>query len=166
MRPRGEIATLIEIGSCHEMGSVFVTPPARSPTEMLYSMVLSTGPSSVKSRFVFFMYWYMYRLDASHRCLVVNKESPFVAVHFVAFVVVPVARIHRTVVGIHRTRRLVILSSSRSHTIILLISSFQIAAWATGESAQSILVGLDGVLCGRGQHWDPICGGFRGRLLD
>jgi len=30
----------------HEMGSAFVTPPARSPTEMLYSMVLSTGPSS------------------------------------------------------------------------------------------------------------------------
>jgi len=37
-----------------------------------------------------FMYWYMCRLDASHRCLVVNKEPPFVAVHFVAFVVVPV----------------------------------------------------------------------------
>jgi len=30
----------------HEMGSAFATPPARSPTEMLYSMVLSTGPSS------------------------------------------------------------------------------------------------------------------------
>jgi len=73
----------------HEMGSAFVTPPARSPTEMLYSMVLLTGPSS-----------------------------------------------------------------------------FQIAAWATGESAQSILVGLDGVLCGRGQHRDQICGGLRGRLLD
>jgi len=63
------------------------------------------------------MYWYMYRLDASHRCLVVNKEPPFVAVHFVAFVVVPVARIHRTVVGIHRTRRPVVLSSSRSHLL-------------------------------------------------
>ena len=35
------------------------------------------------------MYWYMCRLDASHRCLVVNKDPPFVAVHFVAFVVVP-----------------------------------------------------------------------------
>jgi len=59
------------------------------------------------------MYWYMCRLDASHRCLVVNKDPPFVAVHFVVFVVVPVARIHRTVVGIHRTRRLVVLSSCR-----------------------------------------------------
>ena len=37
-----------------------------------------------------FMYWYMCRLDASHRCLVVDKDSPFVAVHFAVFVVVPV----------------------------------------------------------------------------
>jgi len=59
------------------------------------------------------MYWYMYRLDASHRCLVVNKGLPFVAVHFAVFVVVPVARIHRTVVGIHRTRRPVVPSSRR-----------------------------------------------------
>jgi len=60
---------------------------------------------------------------------VVNKGPPFVAVHFVAFVVVPVARIHRIVVGIHRTRRPVVPSSCRllartrrshtSHTIIL-----------------------------------------------
>ena len=42
-----------------------------------------------------------------------NKDLPFVAVHFVVFVVVPVARIHRTVVGIHRTRRPVVLSSCR-----------------------------------------------------
>jgi len=42
------------------------------------------------------MYWYMCRLDASHHCLVVNKGLPFVAVHFAVFVVVPVARIHRT----------------------------------------------------------------------
>ena len=85
------------------------------------------------------MYWYMCRLDASHRCLVVNKDLPFVAVHFVAFVVVPVARIHRTVVGIHRTCRSVVLlsccpvvllscrllartrRSHTSHTILLLI---------------------------------------------
>jgi len=45
-RPRGEIATLIKIGVAHEMESAFVTSPARSPTEMLYSMALSTGPSS------------------------------------------------------------------------------------------------------------------------
>jgi len=38
----------------------------------------------------FLMYWYMCQLDASHRCLVVNKDSPFVTVHFVAFVVIPV----------------------------------------------------------------------------
>jgi len=73
MGPRGEIATLIEIGVTHEMGSAFVTSPARSPTEMLYSMALLTGPSS-----------------------------------------------------------------------------FLIAAWATGESVQSILFGLDGDLGGRG----------------
>ena len=61
----------------------------------------------------------MYRLDASHRCLVVNKEPPFVAVHFVAFVVVPVARIHRVVVGIHRTRRLIVPSSRRPVVFLL-----------------------------------------------
>ena len=57
----------------------------------------------VKSRFVFF---HGCRLDASHHCLVVNKDPPFVAVHFVVFVVVPVARIHRT-------RGPVVLSSFR-----------------------------------------------------
>jgi len=55
------------------------------------------------------------RLDASHHCLVVNEELPFVAVHFPVFVVVPAAHIHRTckshpssrllVARIYRTRR-------------------------------------------------------------
>jgi len=36
------------------------------------------------------MYWYMCRLDAGRCHRVVNKDSPFVAVHFAPFVVVPV----------------------------------------------------------------------------
>jgi len=36
------------------------------------------------------MYWCMCRLDAGCHYCVVNKGLPFVAVHFVAFVVVPV----------------------------------------------------------------------------
>ena len=73
-------------------------------------------------------------------CLVVNKDLLFVAVHFVAFVVVPVARIHRTVVGIHRTRCPVVLlsccpvvlSSSRSHSPFAYLahnSTFNISAF-------------------------------------
>ena len=61
------------------------------------------------------MYWYMCRLDASHRGLVVNKDLPFVAVHFVVFVVVPVARIHRT-------RRLIVLSSCRPVVSLLALA--------------------------------------------
>jgi len=69
-----------------------------------------------------FMYWYMCPLDASHRCLVVNKGcrlSPSTSV----------ACIHRTVVGIHHmhTHRLVVLSLAyialtvRIHCKILLL---------------------------------------------
>jgi len=71
-------------------------------------------PRPVKGCSYSFMYWYMCRLDASHRCLVVNKGcrlSPSTSLSSSWFLLLAYIA---PVVGINRTRR---LPTCRSHTL-------------------------------------------------